>query len=71
MALDERDYHSYNLPDETKERNLTELRRRFELSMRQKEEPFIEFELPETKTGWLAFYATFCALLGFVLWYVS
>lgn len=72
MALDERDYHSYQLPEHIKEKRLQELKNRFEESTPQTERTFqIDLELPETRTEWALFYFVVSLVIAFVLWCVS
>ncbi|MFT3847867.1 MAG: hypothetical protein QM739_04075 [Propionivibrio sp.] len=72
MALDERDYHSFNLPEAVKEARIRAMKDRFENALPQEKKPFeIEVPIPETRLGWFFFYAAVCIVITVVLWYVS
>lgn len=72
MALDDRDFQSYNLPESTKQRNLEGIQQRFEEALPLRRKPFeLRIPLPETKCGSVLACAIAALILFAVLWYIA
>lgn len=65
MALDERDHHSYNLPEAVKEARLQQFKKRLDRATTPTTQSHsIEDLLPRTPVGALLFLLAFCFLLA-------
>ena len=67
MALNERDNHSYKLPEAVKEARIRNIQRRFEKALPQKKTFRIDVPIPETTAGWTILCVSLASLTALLI----